>query len=61
MSSSRRWLDMAIPPPMYCRSSMILGHPGPISDPASAVCSRQMEHSPSRSRFTSAGCTMCLL
>eukprot|EP00959_Pyramimonas_sp_CCMP1952_P029457 618725-Pyramimonas_sp.AAC.1 len=58
MSSARRWLEMAIPPPMYCRSSMIRGRPSPISNPASAAWRRQMEHSPWCSWYTSAGCTM---
>eukprot|EP00959_Pyramimonas_sp_CCMP1952_P283547 5927685-Pyramimonas_sp.AAC.1 len=49
---------MAFPPPMYRRSPMARGQPSPTSDPTNAVCSRQMEHSPTFSCVTSAGRTM---
>eukprot|EP00959_Pyramimonas_sp_CCMP1952_P360189 7542111-Pyramimonas_sp.AAC.1 len=35
---------MAIPPPMYSRSAIESGQPGPSSDPLSSLCSVQMEH-----------------
>eukprot|EP00959_Pyramimonas_sp_CCMP1952_P299421 6262720-Pyramimonas_sp.AAC.1 len=58
MSSSSRRLEMAFPPPMCRRSPMACGQPSPTSDPAKAMRSRQMEHSPTFSRVTSAGRTM---
>eukprot|EP00959_Pyramimonas_sp_CCMP1952_P459869 9478946-Pyramimonas_sp.AAC.1 len=42
---------------MYWRSAMVSGLPRPISDPARAVCSWQMEHPPLFSCVTSAGRT----
>eukprot|EP00959_Pyramimonas_sp_CCMP1952_P107077 2238718-Pyramimonas_sp.AAC.1 len=57
MSSPSRWLEIAIPRPMYWRSPMVCGLPSPTSDPAKAVCSWQMEHPPMFSCVTSAGRT----
>eukprot|EP00959_Pyramimonas_sp_CCMP1952_P117730 2461072-Pyramimonas_sp.AAC.1 len=58
MSSSRRWLEIATPPPMYCRPSVACGLPSPTSDPAKALCSWQMEHCPVLSCLTFAGWTI---